>query len=262
MDYSNKQINHAIIKAISIFEITKKRDFETTLVKNNYSISLINEESEKFFKNYFYPEFRHLLFSNIKTESVKTFTKKIDTVFTFMLQNEKGEFFRHTKINVNQCDLFLFPIGIHFFSIDFSLENTTFNDVSNINFFIQKLDHNVFIMNDKNETFQWIDWIEQNCLNSIKILPKDPTDFVSVDAYSGSKFKIYNVIETTEELSQKNRLNLLYDLGCNARIGTAEGNGKDSPSDSYLNELLENKISVFQNYDILPLFDSFTVIGL
>ncbi len=53
---------------------------------------------------------------------------------------------------------------------------------------------------------------------------------------------------------------LLYDLGICAPIGSASGsNPFFQPSDEYLSELIaKNKISVFDNWSALALFDTFT----
>ena len=103
--------------------------------------------------------------------------------------------------------------------------------------------------------------MEENCVLGNKILSETAGKQIPIDSYSGSKFKLFTVLETKEAIPQEQRLELLYDIGCNAKIGSAGGKENHSPSDSYYAELMKNTISVFQNYDILPLFDTFTVIG-
>jgi hypothetical protein len=98
-------------------------------------------------------------------------------------------------------------------------------------------------------------------LCGIKISADSSKGKVKVDDYSGSKFKLFTILDMEQSLDQATRLELLYDMGCVAPVGSAGGNSPFTPSDSYFDELMENKISVFNNYDILPLFDSFTVIG-
>ena len=88
-----------------------------------------------------------------------------------------------------------------------------------------------------------------------------PPHDVKVDDYSGSKFKLFTVLNLEEQIDVITREELLYDIGCGAKIGSAGGNENLSPSADYFKSLLNNKISVFNNYTILPLFDSVTVIG-
>lgn len=110
----------------------------------------------------------------------------------------------------------------------------------------------------------WVNWIETNCLNGIQITSNDVNDVVHTDGFSGSKFKLYTLVDFKENDALKNpqvRDELLYDLGCVSPIGTAGGDFSFTPSESYFEELLNDKISVFNNYTILPLFDTFTVVG-
>jgi hypothetical protein len=50
-------------------------------------------------------------------------------------------------------------------------------------------------------------------------------------------------------------------MGSVAPIGTAGGNSFYTPNDAYFESLLEDKIAVFKNYTMLPMFDTFTVLG-
>jgi hypothetical protein len=97
-------------------------------------------------------------------------------------------------------------------------------------------------------------------LASIKIASTEKLN-VKVDDYSGSKFKLFTVLDLAESVDVKTREELLYDIGCGAKIGSAGGTEYYSPSQDYYKSLLKNKISVFNNYTILTLFDSVTVIG-
>jgi hypothetical protein len=74
-------------------------------------------------------------------------------------------------------------------------------------------------------------------------------------------FSIFDIPEAANNIDLKTRENLLYDLGSVAQIGTAGGNSYFTPSPEYFTSLMKEKIAVFNNYTILPLFDTFTVVG-
>ncbi len=246
-------INQAILRAVSIFDPKGKSEkgFAKRLEVNGFSKQSFHHSSLDFFKNNYYPEFKELIFSNQEKEAVQTFRKEFNKVIVFP---------REIEATLNFCDLYIFPDGLSFFMLDFSTSNKTISEISDINFIIQKLDA-VTKMKIEQKEFNWIEWVEENCLFGNKILSETAGKQIPIDSYSGSKFKLFTVLETKVAIPQEQRLELLYDIGCNAKIGSAGGKENYSPSDSYYTELMKNAISVFQNYDILPLFDSFTVIG-
>ena len=84
-------------------------------------------------------------------------------------------------------------------------------------------------------------------------------DDSSVSQYAGYKFKHYVIVDFEKE--QLEREDLLFELGTDSKIGSISEKDIDSPSQSYKNKVLENKISCFNNYDCLTLLDSFTVVG-
>jgi hypothetical protein len=114
-----------------------------------------------------------------------------------------------------------------------------------------------------NTDMTWVEWIETNYLDGIQISSKTDKR-IHVDEFSGSKFKLFSVIDIPESdhhIDIHTRENLLYDLGSVAQIGTAGGNSYFTPSKDYFNTLMKERIAVFNNYTILPLFDTFTVLG-
>jgi hypothetical protein len=266
MEKKNIHISHAILRAVSIFDPKGKseKDFAKRLELLGFSKQSFHHNSLDFFKNNYYPEFKELIFSNQEKETVQTFRKEFNQSIYFLKTvfnpDENKNIITPIETTLNYCDLFIFPDGLSFFMLDFSSSNKTISEISDINFMIQKLDA-VTKVKIEHKEFNWIEWVEENCLLGNKILSETAGKQIPIDSYSGSKFKLFTVLETKEAILQEQRLELLYDIGCNSRIGTAGGTERESPSKSYYNELMKNTISVFQNYDILPLFDSFTVIG-
>lgn len=212
------------------------------------------EYSSDFYKNTYYPEVSKMLFIDDNKESlVKIYQKPQDYILIFF----KGKEEVNVKLAVSEIFLFPEKNRLGMFSLQLELENDrTDIDVSNINFLARSFNSKMKVKNEKEEN-KWINWIEKNILSDLKISGKE----VKVDDYSGSKFKIFTVIDTTDRQTHLDRCHMLYDIGSGVPIGSASGIGGFAPSKNYYNQLMKDKISVFKNWDALALFDSFTVVG-
>ena len=253
------KVSNSIIRIIGVFETTGRLQ---TNVKNFKDSNYKEEEidtNNSFIKNYWYPEFRDIyFFKSEETSSTilkKTLNKEISLVVRTNYETKEKEWLNAI---VGDVELFLFPNNLHFFSIELTIDSKLLSSYSDLMFFSRNF--NTEIIEDGKD-FKWVNWIENQVLAGIKISTDLTTKKVKVDEYSGSKFKLFTVIDLEEEIDHKKRLELLYDVGCVSKIGTAGGNETFSPSNDYFDELMKNKISVFNNYDILPLFDTFTVLG-
>ena len=253
------KVSNSIIRIIGVFETTGRLQ---TNVKNFKDSNYKEEEidtNNSFIKNYWYPEFRDIyFFKSEETSSTilkKTLNKEISLVVRTNYETKEKEWLNAI---VGDVELFLFPNNLHFFSIELTIDSKLLSSYSDLMFCSRNF--NTEIIEDGKD-FKWVNWIENQVLAGIKISTDLTTKKVKVDEYSGSKFKLFTVIDLEEEIDHKKRLELLYDVGCVSKIGTAGGNETYSPSNDYFDELMKNKISVFNNYDILPLFDTFTVLG-
>ena len=76
---------------------------------------------------------------------------------------------------------------------------------------------------------------------------------------TGGKFKLFQIVTCNDCLGD----DLLFDLGFLNRIGTAHNPSDiNCPSENYYNSIIaENSMSIFNNWKILALFDTFTVLG-
>ncbi len=253
------KVSNSIIRIIGVFETTGRLQITVKNFKDsNYKEEEI-DTNNSFIKNYWYPEFRDIyFFKSEETSSTilkKTLNKEISLVVRTNYETKEKEWLNAI---VGDVELFLFPNNLHFFSIELTIDSKLLSSYSDLMFFSRNF--NTEIIEDGKD-FKWVNWIENQVLAGIKISTDLTTKKVKVDEYSGSKFKLFTVIDLEEEIDHKKRLELLYDVGCVSKIGTAGGNETYSPSNDYFDELMKNKISVFNNYDILPLFDTFTVLG-
>ena len=250
----NITVTNSIIRIIGVFEHSNTKRFNKDLFENGF-IRENNDESKKFLKNYWYPEFRDLMFLQKEYSSAKIWKKELDEKISLNKINPANKsVIRTVNFNVDSVELYIFNNNLNFFTIEVSIEDSKLQDYSDLTDIIRNFDSEVNLNSSIRN--KWVNWIEDNCLQGIKI------EDVEVDEYSGSKFKLFTIYETNEDaLDSKTKDELLYDLGCVSPIGSAGGNENFSPDLKYYYHLLDNKISVFKNYEILPLFDSFTCLG-
>lgn len=251
-------INESIVRITGIFESEVSKD----LVQQFISVGYLDEciEDQQFHKNYWYPEFRDIFYrKECKETASRILVKELNAEIVFLRLNHKKEIVGKFQASVNKCEVYLFPNGLHFFSISFDTSKLTLQDISDLSFFARNFNTKIegYLESD------WVKWVENEVIAGIKIYAAWNEKTIPVDEYSGSKFKLYTVVDLVPNEGVNEQLidELLYDIGCVAKIGSARGGMHYSPSDSYFNTLMEQKISAFNNYSMLPLFDTFTTVG-
>lgn len=256
--HAQLQANAAIIKLVGIFEEKYSKKFVQRFLKSGYKEEHFSDQTKSFLKNTFYPEFRDLLFLGQEESSVTVLQLQTTEGITF--KKKAGENVTEINSDISQVELFLFPNGLHFFSIQLSPRQLQLAHLSDVMYCARSFDSTV---HQKGVDQSWVSWIEDTFLDGIQISSKDQNR-IHVDEFSGSKFKLFSIIdipETANNIDLNSRENLLYDLGSVAQIGTAGGNSYFTPSPEYFESLMKEKIAVFNNYTILSLFDTFTVVG-
>lgn len=259
MDKSKLLVNASIIKIIGAFEFDdKKQNLDRILKQNHFKSDPIIDGIDQTHKNLWYPEFRNMFILEKGENSSTIYHKLINKELNFFVRDNAETCEKeYLSVSVLNVELFTFKEGLHLFSIEVSIKQNELSFYSDLTFVVNKFNRAVII--EGNET-TWVNWIEENCLAGIKIASTDKS-VVKVDDYSGSKFKLFTVLDLQDDIDTISREELLYDIGCGSKIGSAGGKEYNSPSQDYYHSLLKNKISVFKNYTILPLFDSVTVIG-
>ena len=259
MEKKNLTVNNSIVRIVGVFEqnLTKNK-FKAKLSASGFKTIEENDPSS-FHKNYWYPEFRDMFFLQKNETSSKIYTKYPGVKIDFFVRNNKTTGIDETlRVEIGKIELFTFKDGLNLFAIEVSINQKELSYYSDLTYVIRDFYRKVM---DNGKEYDWVNWIEEFCLCGVKISSNPEEKNVKVDDYSGSKFKLYTILDIEEELDSKTREELLYDVGCVATIGSAGGNFDLTPSKEYYKELMKNKISVFSNYEILPLFDSYTAIG-
>jgi len=252
---------NSIVKIIGLFECQggnkNEKQVVLQLIKSGFLKISIPENLKKFYKDNYYPGFRDILFIPYEQQDVQeggartlTHFRRADLHLStpdFLVRNKSYVF------RIRSCDVFVFSKQMALFSLEMDLSHLeSLEDLSDNLNILRSFDTEI------SQGKKWADWISEFVLGGIEFRG----DQVSSDNYSGSKFKLFNVVEieaTSQDVPDIDYL--LYDLGCCVPIGSAKGLTAFAPTDSYFQQIMHHKIDVFRNWRALALFDSFTCIG-
>jgi hypothetical protein len=252
-------VNQSIIRIIGLLGEVKEKELPSFL-KRLTSVGyerdrgpLLQGQSDtrsiQFLRDYFYADFRNIMFLEAKDDaSVRLVNTTPQTVSLGYGFGPNRTFY---SLKVVKSEIFLFKGQIGLFSLSLvpEQEQVDVYAMSNILSIVRSFDTRL------QDDTSWVDWISEHYLAGQKLRGDD----VVGDEYSGSKFKVYSVIDG--DFSEMNRSHLLYDLATTSRIGSGAGVGADAPDPDYIQQVMSNRIGVFNNWEALCLFDSFCCIG-
>jgi hypothetical protein len=246
------QIDAALIKVTGIFSYKKNQIH--AFINNGFSRQI--EEDKKFIRDKYYREFASLMFTgeDIERPMIALMRATPIPLTLFLPPRKKGENRREINTVCANQELFLFHNDIGIFSLTFDPATLNFEEISNLTYAIKSFEAPV--MHEAIEQ-PFHSFISHQILNGIFL--RD----VETDEYSGSKFKVYSIINIEEPKGENHYPieNLVYEIGTSSPIKTIENKGFLTPSTEYYNELTKNSIQVFSNYTGLALLDSFTIVG-
>jgi hypothetical protein len=272
------KINKSIIKIVGLLGDFNKKSARlkyNQFINNGYKRELIPEiniskeeaESKRFFKNSFYPEFRDMMYLGQINSEEKRFSN--NQLFIIGLDFKSGEILTTYSLKIIKSEIYVFEGHIGLFSVSIEIipndnssnselnegSKITVDDASNVTSKLRLFDT---VIKYEGRDYAWSQWISEFILCGTELESKDGS-IVKADEFSGSKFKLYTVYEL-DDLPDNN---LLFDLGTCSRLGSSAGIYSNAvPHESYYKRIMKkNKISVFQNWEALCLFDTFTCIG-
>ena len=255
-------LNAALVKVIGVFSYNeenklqfKQMGYDTLPIDTVLAVGEKKiKDNEKFVKDTYYAEFADLFFPHKKNKNATPifFKKEFDFIFE---KKEKGEIIPIEARVVNP-ELYFFSNNTGIFSLTFKILEKDFKYLSDITFCASSFDNKI---NEKDAKMDFHEWISKNILAGIKLRGEN----IETDKYSGSKFKVYTIIDVIENDDENyyGRNHLLYDIGTRSRVGTMGSNAYNAPSQQYFEELMHNNLNIFNNYQGLALLDSFTIIG-
>lgn len=240
-------VKDVIFKNIGFFNHTN--NLKNKIIENGFLKVILDNQTQNFLKNSYYTEYVSILFSEISGYSVDRYSKKIDFDFEIIQSS--------TNVKVDYFEVFFFNDPYQknqtaIFSLNYIIDNPTLEMISDISNFTK---NNDCMIRFKGQETSLKEFISSNLLSGYNYYDND----TSLEQYAGSKFKNYLILDFENE--DLNRDNLLFELGTSSILNTINDKTIDAPSEAYMNNILQNKISCFRNYDCLTLLTSFTVIG-
>jgi len=254
-DYTHYLIDNYILKIVGVFKYEKK--FIENALKSNYSELKYNDELLGYYKDYFYPDFRKQFCSNDEKRHhilSKQFNDN-NPIELFLLNREK-EVTKKSSIVLVESRLDLMDDSFGLFTLDLKLDskNITLSDFSDAAFLAREFDTLI----EHKKFNKWHEYIESEVLLENFTRGKS----IQIDEYSGSKYKLFMVLNVPDAKDNHTISNILFDIGTLARVGSAVATTYDSMDKNYIEQLVKsNSISVYNNWKGLALLDTFTVVG-
>jgi len=257
-------VNNYIIKIVGLLgDVNPKQDFPQFL-EAGYKKDLFptddqgkpDERKIQGLRDYFYPNFSNIMFlDDTKSGNYRLIKNGFSSVsLTYKKRNEYDQGI-HYPINIIASEIYVFDGYFSIFSLSVKIETNqedqkvSLSDISNVLSIIRNFSTST------TENTEWHTWISKNILCDKPLRGAN----VKADEYSGSKFKIYSVVDFDH--NSQERSNLLFDLATTSPLGSASGNNIFSPDPEFYDTLMQNRIGVFKNWEALALFDSLTCLG-
>lgn len=264
---NNLPIQNYIIKIVGLLGIVNPKTDFPAFLQGGYILDVgpknenghNDNRKEQALRDYFYPNFRNLMFLDDTNAGNFRFIRNSSMKVAFNCTDSNTKSLKKSyEISVDSSEIFIFDNNFGLFSLSIKVDTSAIptndpvnlNDVSSITNIVRNF-HSII-----EQGIEWHEWISENILCG-KLLRGEN---VIADDYSGSKFKLYTIVDLNHDLSLRNHI--LFDLGTNSPLGSSFGDHFMSPNKDYFNSILQKRIACFQNWEALPLFDSFTCVGV
>lgn len=265
-------IDAALIKLTGVFSYSKKKislftaaGYDSMPLTDNLPVAsdadfkkkkdAAIQSTRKFYRDYYYREFYSLMYTGeSEDEPMRSLLRHNSLKFSFSMGEDSS--FRTRTVTCTCQEVFLFGNETGIMALTLEPEVLDFHHISDMTFALRSFDTEIEFEGKK---YEFWDFISTEMLAGIPLRGAN----VQADDYSGSKFKMYSVINTIEpdDGTCYERDRLVYEIGTGSMIGTMGSKGYNAPSEEYFAELMQNSIKVFNNYTGLALLDSFTIIG-
>ena len=161
LDKNTLKVSSSIIKIIGVFESVNVKKTISGFKSIGYTCDSLDDDTLGFYKNYWYQEFRDLLFLFKGDAAAEYLTKNIEKEFEFIKTEDyiTKEPIIKVSAGIKSVELFIFPNGLHFFSIELYTPILSLSEISELTNCARDFDKKVVI---DGETIKWVNWIEKN----------------------------------------------------------------------------------------------------
>ncbi|MBO5894825.1 MAG: hypothetical protein J6Q33_03440 [Alistipes sp.] len=210
---------------------------------------------------YYYPKFYDMCFGDRDRgiEGIERYEMTINKEVELTLCQ------RTHKFTVDRLELYICPFNVVLYSIMVSMSSQSHNDITLV---MSKL-RNFTGVDYANGTLKpfievAIKPIMRLC-DSVQLSGRDAQMKGAYDAMLlyGNKFKLFQVVALDDEKTKSMDSDMLiYEFGTLTRIDNHDMSAPEAPSEEYLEKIVKtNRISVFNDWKALALFDTFTMMG-
>ncbi len=221
----------------------------------------MNDEQRAKSSNYYYPEFVDFCFGANKN-TIHRFVLPVES--TIAVKVGWGNNIRSVTTTVADVTLYQAPFGMCLFAIRVDMEACD-NDITAVISRLRAIDS--LTADNKDFTTVALDPIMEvyraNALSvpDVAALEKDDCYYRLVEY--GNKLKVFQIaVVDGKDWSCDSSDKLLFELGTLAPIGSYNPEDDFSSSKSYFDKIMQDgKVSVFNNWKALSLFDTFTMLG-
>jgi len=229
---------------------------------------LMSNGSDFFFRTNYYPNFTNIILSNKcanqqsqeKENLTHLYLKDVSAFSNLELLVAKKDASYKLTFRITKIDIYFFSeklssykkerLGLYSFTTELTCTAVTKENISDFINVIRVFDRKDCIIFD-NLSYSPLQFIEKFIIK--KSIPYEYMLLL------GNKLKSFTIINLSQP--PENWDDILYDIGTVSPIGTSKSDNFFAPSREYITQLIgENKISVFNNWSALTLFDTFTCI--
>lgn len=221
----------------------------------NWKHVSLSEQERSMAGNFYYPEFVAFNYgpsANSITRYVREIKKQVSVNVGFA-QNAR-------QIDVSVVDLSFYnaPFGLCMFSVRVNIIADA-NDITAVTSTLRNLN---FIASGNSDfavlAFEPIlEIYRKYALNG-----NENSSYPSLVEF-GNKLKVFQIAVVDEDnWEEESSDNLLFEMGTLSPVGSCGSNSANASSGSYISKVMEDgKVSVFNNWKALSLFDTFTMLG-
>lgn len=244
------------------FSIRKERK-DTFLIDRGWEKIVRTREDQSLMEKFYYPEFVSFCYQTAQSkpgEGMMLYRLPVEEEIEITLRED-----RMHKVTVHNIELFILPYDLLIYSIQIKQDGAELDDITaslsllrNISYYKDEFTHGSWgrvlspivelyrawsVMGGKGEPsgeFRYFDLME-----------------------NGNKLKLFQVVEVDiTQVGEKEQEELLFELGTLAPVDSYSTQNFSSPSRDYFERIMkQNKISIFNNWKGLSLFDTFTILS-
>ena len=231
-----------------------------TSVNSKWKKILKTKEEKSMMEKFYYPEFVDFCYqdeNSVQGTCIERYLFPMDTEIEVDLFGKK----QHT-VSIKDIELFVLPYNLLIYSIRVDQNEADLNDITaalsilrNISDYKEEL-----IQSSWGKVLEPIVEIYKSLAMTAPYASNEKFRYFNL-MENGNKLKLFQIIEM-DLTKVKEQDELLFELGTLAPINSYNSSSFSSPSQDYFNKIMEqNKVSVFNNWKGLSLFDTFTILS-